>query len=166
MIDYDLAMTAIVNEDLDYLERLAATHEGFPAARDSFIRRNWLRNAIDCGTLAVVKWMVGHGATINYEDDEGYPALHAAIDRDLPDRRETVELLCAAGADLNARGVNDWTPLHRAAALSDDIDILKTLLRHGADPQLRTRIDHYATPLEETRILEKPDAVRLLEQLG
>lgn len=167
MIDYDQAMTAIMTGDLPYLERLAATHENLPAGRDALVGRGrtWLRNAIDVGPMAVVKWMLDRGAPINFQDDEGFPALHAAIDRDKPDRLEVIELLCATGADVNARGINDWTPLHHAAAWND-VEVLKILLRQGADPRLRTRIDQYATPLEEARNLDKAVAVRLLEQLG
>jgi ankyrin repeat protein len=167
MIDFDQTMTAIMTGDLPYLERLAATHEDFPAGRDAFVGRGrtWLTNAIDIGPLAVVKWMLESGSPVDFEDDEGFPALHSAIDRDKPDRLEVFELLCAAGADVNARGINDWTPLHRAAA-RNDVEVLKILFRHGADPRVRTRIDDYATPLEEARILEQADAVRLLEQFG
>jgi ankyrin repeat protein len=165
MVDFDLAMTSIISGDEASLDGFAASHDDFPAGRDSFMDRNWLRNAIDCGTSAVVKWMLEHGATIDYEDDGGYPALHAAIDRNLPDRLEVFELLCSAGADVNAYGINDWTPLHIAAA-RNDLDVLRILLRHRADPNLRTRIDYYATPLEEARILNKADAVRFLELLG
>ena len=66
MIDYDRAMAAIMTVDLDDLERLAANHDEFPLGQDPFIARSWLRNAIDCGTMAVVKWMVDKGSPVDY----------------------------------------------------------------------------------------------------
>jgi ankyrin repeat protein len=44
--------------------------------------------------------------------------------------------------------VNDYTPLHHAAA-RDDAEAVLLLLAHGADPSARTRIDDRTTPLEE-----------------
>lgn len=58
--------------------------------------------------------------------------------------------LLRAGADVNERGMHDWTPLHRAGAFGD-MQSCRILLDHGADRTLRTNIDHYATPEEETR---------------
>jgi ankyrin repeat protein len=163
VVDYDSGMRAIIAGDLPELERLAATDDNFPAGTDPFLGRTWLRNAIDCGTVEVVKWMLAKGSPVNYEDDEGYPALHSAIDREKSDRYGVLDLLCAAGADVNASGLNDWTPLHMAAA-RNEVEAVKVLLRHGADVQARTRIDDYATPLEEARILGGYDAARVLKQ--
>src|SRR5205809_7693770 len=39
-------------------------------SRDPFIWRAWLRNAIDSGTLEVVKWMLAQGCPVNYPDEE------------------------------------------------------------------------------------------------
>lgn len=55
MIDFDQAMRAIMAGDLRHLEVLAAEHDDFPAGRDSFIGRAWLENAIDSGTVEVVR---------------------------------------------------------------------------------------------------------------
>jgi ankyrin repeat protein len=163
MIDFDRTLSAIMEGDLNYLQRVATENGDFPSGRDGFVGRSWLRNAIDVGSIVVVRWMLEHGSPVNYTDDEGYPALHAAIDRDNPDRPDVIELLCVADADVNARGINDWTPLHLAAA-RNDLTALRILLHHGADRRLRTRIDDYATPAEEARILGATEAAALLER--
>ena len=52
------------------------------------------------------------------------------------------------GADVNAKGLNDWTPSHLAAA-RNDLESLKILHKFGADLTIRTDIDDYATPYQE-----------------
>jgi ankyrin repeat protein len=58
--------------------------------------------------------------------------------------------LLAAGADVHRRGLNDWTPLHFAAAADDPVAVTM-LLDAGADPWARTRIDDFETPLDVAR---------------
>jgi ankyrin repeat protein len=52
------------------------------------------------------------------------------------------------------------------AAVREDIEALRLLVRYGADLTIRTRIDEYATPLEEARILGKQHAVKFLEKFA
>jgi ankyrin repeat protein len=81
------------------------------------------------------------------------------------DKYEIIELLLASGADIQQRGINDWTPLHYAAA-NDDVEAMERLLAHGADPAARTTIDHCATPLEEAAHLGRTEALRALRKLA
>ena len=60
-----------------------------------------------------------------------------------------------------ARTTNDYTPLHYAACI-EDISAMELLLAHGADLNTRTRIDDYATPLEEMEILGREQSVAFL----
>lgn len=109
--------------------------------------------------------MLQKGVDLTFRDEEGYTPLHAAIERsDSGDRLEILKLLLQAGAPINLKGINDWTPAHMAAA-RDDVDALKILVQFGADLSLRTEIDDYATPLEEARNLGKMNAVRYLESV-
>lgn len=123
-----------------------------------------LEYAIYHSPLAFIRSLLELGADPNYEDHAGFPSLIAALSTDRADRYEMVELLLAFGADIQARGINDWTPLHYAAA-TDDQDGIRLLLARGADPSARTRIDDCATPLEEAEILGRSAAVRLLREL-
>ena len=64
-------------------------------------------------------------------------------------QRETVEILLAAGADVNAvtREAMKVTPLHSAAA-AKEVAIARLLIAHGANVNAR-QADHHFTPLHE-----------------
>jgi ankyrin repeat protein len=112
--------------------------------------------------VATVDWMLQKGVALNFRSDDGYTVLHSCIDRDLLGKYEILRLLIAAGADLDAKGINDWTPLHLAAA-RDDLTALKILLDAGADRTIKTEIDDYNTPAEEARMLGRHDAAKFIE---
>jgi uncharacterized protein len=111
--------------------------------------------AIYHSPLAFIRTLLEIGADPNASVDDGFPALIAALSctREVPgaDRRadvsEVIKLLLAFGTDPNQRGINDYTPLHMAVAERNPAAV-RLLLDGGADPQLRTRIDSYETPLE------------------
>jgi ankyrin len=102
---------------------------------------------------AMARFLVEQGADLN-RIDSGRAALHAAVQRKMP---ELVELLLARGADPNARLVKPLPPLSRfvsqmnglevvttgatpfwLAASYGDVPIMRTLLAHGADPFIKT----------------------------
>ena len=60
---------------------------------------------------------------------------------------DVLALLLSSGARCDQRGVNDYTPLHMAVA-ERRLPAVALLLRAGADPALRTRIDECETPRE------------------
>jgi hypothetical protein len=103
----------------------------------------------------------------------GFPPLTAALmtGRDTPganmrtDVNEIVELLLAFGCDPNQRGINDYTPLHTAVAERNAFAV-QLLLDRGADPDLRTRIDEYETPLEMARSAGLTEIAAILERRG
>jgi ankyrin repeat protein len=143
-------------------EELEKLVEGFPAATDSYFGRRWIRNAIDCGSLASVEWMLKRGVDLTFLDNEGYTAVHSALESSKPEKYKLLELLLRYGAPVNAHGINDWTPAHMAA-VREDIEALRILLRFGADISIRTRIDNYSTPIEEARRCGRQHAVEFLE---
>jgi ankyrin repeat protein len=132
------------------LEALRRLIDGFPHGVDPFLGRPWITDAVAADPLPTVVWMIEAGVELNLPDPEGYPLIHRCLMRDGGDRHAVLAALIAGGADVNARGVNDWTPLHRAA-IEEDLRALEMLLAAGADPSLRTRIDEHATPEEEAR---------------
>ena len=89
----------------------------------------------------------------------------AALSADRLDRYEIIDLLLKSGTDIQQRGLNDWTPLHYAAA-TDDVKAIELLLAHGPDATARTRIDDRATPIAEAEILGRSEAVRALRELA
>jgi len=124
-----------------------------------------LEYAIYHAPIDFVRALLELGADPNAPDPVGFPSLIAALSADRPDRHAVVELLLAHGADVGQRGINDWTPLHWAAA-NDDAAAVALLLAHGADPDARTRVDECATPLEEAERLGKPKAAEALRRHG
>ena len=78
--------------------------------------------------------------------------LHAATDwpGHFPNNRATVELLIAAGADVDARfaGPHTETALHWAAS-SDDVEVLDALLDAGADIEAGGGVIGDGTPLAD-----------------
>lgn len=106
--------------------------------------------------------MLSRNVNVTFQDEEGYTVIHSALERAQPDKYDIIELLLKHGAPVNAHGINDWTPAHMAA-VREDIEALELLIRFGADLSIRTRIDDYATPLEEARNLKKSRAVEFLE---
>jgi ankyrin repeat protein len=72
------------------------------------------------------------------------------------------------GADVNARDLNGYTPLHHAAARGDN-DLIRYLVSKGADVMLvsrrgQTTVDMANGPVQ--RIQPFPETIALLESLG
>jgi uncharacterized protein len=122
-----------------------------------------LEYAIYHSPLSFLRTLLELGADPNYEDHAGFPSLIATISTDRPDKRELIELLLSCGADIQQRGVNDYTPLHYAAA-RNDVKLVELLLARGADPNAKTRIDDFATPAQEAEFLHAFEAVEALRR--
>lgn len=159
---YERCLAVLKSGSVPEFEALEEELEGFPGGVDPYVGRRWIVNAIDVGSAESIRWMLSRGVELSFRDQEGYTPLLAAVERGQEDRLEVLELLLRAGAPVNLKGVNDWTPAHMAAA-RDDVAALRVLVAHGADLSIRTEIDDYATPLDEARSLGKLNAVRYLE---
>jgi ankyrin repeat protein len=152
--------------DLAAVRALLGNPPDFPnSANPAGLADSCLEYAIHHSPLAFVRTLLDLGADPNYEDPAGFPALIAALSTGRLDRLEIVELLLTFGADIQQRGVNDYTPLHYAAC-TDDSKAIELLLAHGADPNARTSVDDHATPLEEAEILGRAEAVSALRKSG
>ena len=157
---------AFVRGDIDALKAALGHPSDFPnnpIPWELAIGDHVLAYAIYHSPLNFIHALLEMGADPNYEDPAGFPSLIATISSERPDKAEILELLLAAGADLQQRGGNDYTPLHDAVSRNDRKMVL-LLLSHGADQQARTRIDDYATPFEEAEILGLTEMVRLLKK--
>jgi uncharacterized protein len=150
--------------DLEALRTLLGDPPDFPNCRGpAGAGEIILEYAIYHSPLPFVWTLLEQGADPNYQDHAGFPSLIAALSSARAHRHQVVELLLAFGADIQGRGVNDWTPLHYAGA-NDDLEAIDLLLAHGADPTARTRIDDCATPLEEAEHLGRAAAARALQR--
>jgi uncharacterized protein len=125
--------------------------------------------AIYHSPLAFIRTLLEIGANPNAPMGDGFPPLIAALGctREVPganrrtDVAEIIRLLLAFGTDPNQRGINDYTPLHMAVAERNPAAV-RLLLDGGADPQLRTRIDSYETPLDMANSLGLTDIAAML----
>jgi uncharacterized protein len=125
------------------------------------VGENCLEYAIYHSPLTFICTLLELGADPNYSDHSGFPSLIAALSTERKDKFNIIELLISYGADIRQRGVNDYTPLHYAAN-NDDPKAIELLLSHGADPNARTNIDDFATPLEEAENLGRTNAAQIL----
>ncbi len=139
--------------DVEALKTALGNPPDFPNTKESRgFEAPCLEYAIYHGPLSLIRRLLELGADPNYESMEGFPALIAALGSGRTDSCEILELLLDFGADIQQRGVNDYTPLHYAAA-RNDTEAIALLLSRGADPDARAQIDDFATPLEEAEIL-------------
>ena len=154
---------AFVQGDLEAVRSLLVDTAGFPNCRAPIgMGCIVLEYAIYHSPVPFIETLLDMGADPDYPDHDGYPSLIAALSSDRPDRIEILDLLLERGADIQQRGVNGYTPLHWAAG-EDDPQLIDWLLTRGADPEARTNVDAYATPLEEAAILGHEEAVRALK---
>jgi ankyrin repeat protein len=100
-------------------------------ARDG-VHADEIHDAIRFNDLKAVKAVVHSDPdAVDSRGDDGMTPLHVAVGCS---DAEIVTFLIAEGADVNARSINEFTPLHFAA----DAEIARILLRNGADPKLRS----------------------------
>ena len=167
ILEYGLIMDSLKEGTVDDWERIAQQVPDFPRGLDDFTNRHWITSAIDCGSLASVKWMISKGVNLRFVDEEGYSPLHSCIDRTLPDKYEILQLLIDSGADINigteleTMAINGWSPLHRAAN-NNDIESVTILLNNKADRTLKTIIDNYSTAEQEAAHCGNHEVVELI----
>jgi ankyrin repeat protein len=150
------------------------------------------------------KYLLDRGANVNLANKGGWTPLYLATDNrnieggDYPvrptdmDDLEYIKLLLAKGADVNARMIdssetrtvftNQWLDERGATAFlrasqSGDLQLMKLLLEHGADPKITTNLNVTALQVaagigwvegitSERSVEETVEAVRLLLDLG
>jgi ankyrin repeat protein len=156
---------AYLEGDLEGVKRALGDPPGFPNCIQPFdlgMGDDPLGYAIYWSPLPFVERLLDLGADPDYPDPCGFPSLLAIVSaQDKSDRHERLRLLLAHGASVDQRGINDWTPLHHAVALRD-VEAVRILLAHGADPAARTRVDDYSTPEEDASRMGYAELVALL----
>ena len=94
-----------------------------------------LAQAVTFGYPDIVELLIRKGANAKMTERSGINLLHWAA---IANRPEVVATLSTAGALINARDENGFTPLMYAATIDfGDSEIVKALLRAGADPSIR-----------------------------
>ena len=138
--------------DLDQLEFASQVVDSFPYEKDGCFGSPWIVHAISSGSLKSVKWMIEKGVSLQPVANDGYPPVISCIELEGKEKYGILRLLIDAGANINERGINGWTPLHMAAVRDDEMS-MRILLEAGADRTITTEIDDDATAEEEARNL-------------
>lgn len=117
-----------------------------------------LMNAVIENRVDMAKILIREGADVNLHDYIGYTALHYAA-QDFS--YEMCKLLLENKAVVNDRDENGNTPLFRAVFSSRAGDeVIKLLLLHGADKQLKN--EHEVSPMELTNTISDHDVKKFL----
>ncbi|MFA6527429.1 MAG: ankyrin repeat domain-containing protein [Candidatus Babeliales bacterium] len=108
------------------------------AKKPTVTQHSLLHNACSWRCTSMVKGLLGAGLDPNTKriGDEETP-LHAATSFQCPGNNPAVQMLLDAGANPNEPNKAGYTPLAGAVA-SRNIEIVKTLIEHGADPNRAT----------------------------
>ena len=117
--DYEYISGLLKTGSKEQLDELAELMDSFPDGGDDFIGIRWIRNAVDFGSSRAIAWMLKRKVDLAFSDAEGYTVLLSAIESERSDKYEILQLLLQHGAPTDIRGINDWTPLHMAAARND-----------------------------------------------
>ena len=124
-----------------------------------------LEFAVDRNAIEIMKFLIEAGAKL--EAGVYKPLIHAALVNQL----EAARLLLEAGADPNVtrverdeEDVRGVTALMNAVERPEQIEMVKLLLKHNADPHLANTRGH--TALHEAVDRENFEAVRVLLKAG
>ena len=162
-ISADDFLDAVYENDLEKLSAILTAHPHIIKDQEQMC------SVVQLGSTDALALMIRHGAPVVIQTDDGFPLLHIAIDRASEPAlgqpkggHDILRVLLESGANVNERGMHDWTPLHRAAAFGD-LKSCRILLDNGADPTETTNIDHYATAEEEARHMGQHAAADLIQ---
>ncbi len=111
----------------------------------SFVKNVWYATALHIaalsGSLEMVKYLVEHGAEINYKKTFDQTALHMAAKSG---SLKIFKYLVEHGADIKCKNSLDENALYVAAS-SGSLEIVKYLVEHGAD--INCKNSYYQTAL-------------------
>ena len=85
--------------------------------------------------LYEVRRLVDEGANVNYANNNGETAMHAAASRG---HLHVIQYLRTKRANMNARTIQNWIPLHHAVRFGH-AHVANYLLNSGAPLYMRTR---------------------------
>ena len=125
-----------------------------------------LHEASARGHIDVMRWLLNRGADANARQGDRCTPLHLAAYMHL----EAVEVLLIHNAEINLQDDMGQTPLytaltfHRPSPREGVVDIVRRLLEHGADPNIRNY--YHSTALHEASSGGLLDAARLLLSYG
>ena len=117
------------------------------------------------GQVDTMRWLLDHGANANVRSRYRFTPLYKAA---FAMHLEAIQVLLEYGADINSQSVSGKTPLlgvlTRRGSEEKVVDIVRRLLEHGADPNIRE--DNQSTALHHASFRGSLEAARLLLSYG
>lgn len=99
----------------------------------------------------VVNVLLQYGARKkwNTENNSGLSSIiHMTMFQSIQEKKEKIlKLLLEHGANPNRRDSNGYTPLHRASIIPNSVEIIRLLIRYGADVNAKLQSHAQSTPL-------------------
>ncbi len=115
-----------------------------------------LHLAISYGSQDMMKLLFKHGADVNKRSSDEENSIEVTIRRN--DFKKAKLLIMDMGANVNAKNMDDATPLHYAGA-NGRLKIAKLLIEAGADKKAKNKVG--MTPLDMAKINLHPRVERL-----
>jgi ankyrin repeat protein len=111
-------------------------------------KRTPLILAASNGHTSVVTFLVSNGADVNLKDGDGQSPLMYAAKGSFA---ETAAYLLENGAEVNVRSKKKGITALMLAAVSDNVELVRMLLEHGADASLTDTLGRSAMILAEKK---------------
>ncbi len=97
------------------------------------------------GWLEVAQLLFEYGADVNAKDEDCWTPLHFAVEYNWDEPKVALWLVEHVEADVNSRDNDGCTPLH-CASVKGHHEVVRSLVKRGADPYARDNNDQ--TPLQ------------------
>lgn len=125
-----LLSAAMQSKNLDLIQMLIEEniHVELPASPAA--NSAPLQVAVVNGDLDILKVLLGAGSGLDFEDAQGFSAMHTAAQNN----KDALKILLDSGCSINVQTTGKgYTPLH-CAVKKELVDMVKFLLERGADP--------------------------------
>jgi uncharacterized protein len=156
---------AVMRNRIDAAKLLISHGASVNLAAETEHRETPLYLAATTGNRGMLDLLLASGANLEATDAQGNNLLFRCI---LADEPNAVDMLLDAGMDPNCQDPNKQAyALHAAMVFAihyEKTDLVETLLRHGADPNVRDQ--HGMTPMKMLKISGKDHLVDLLMKYG